>query len=88
MGSNPGRRGGKPGTNRLSYSTAFLRMQLGHTDNATVGLDVFPLLERYILVFWDMTPYSLLGDNERFRGTRLNMEAPYTPKHWKPSTRL
>jgi hypothetical protein len=24
-GSNPGRRGGKPGTNRLSYGAAFLR---------------------------------------------------------------
>jgi hypothetical protein len=32
LGSNPGRRGGKPATNRLSYATAFPHVIIGSKD--------------------------------------------------------
>jgi hypothetical protein len=35
LGSNPGRRGGKPATNRLSYGTALLRNVCSHLQDYT-----------------------------------------------------
>jgi hypothetical protein len=45
LGSNPGRRGGRPAINRLSYATAFMESVdekfWGMTVNVTLGINGF-----------------------------------------------
>jgi hypothetical protein len=73
LGSNTGRSGGKPVTNRLNHGSAYginvccLCTLLNNLRN--VGFEVFSAVVMKSIMFWDIKPCSPLSFNRRFEGT-------------------
>jgi hypothetical protein len=64
-GLNPGRRGGKPATNRLSYGAADFTLSVRH-----VRFQVLTVVAMKNAILWDLTLCSLVEVYRPFGGTR------------------